>query len=1040
MFVHNNFVEKMSKMKSFFGCFILLLIVLTQQCNSTSVTITKPLSGSIDVSVPVTVNLELEGSGDIDSSSIVCYEIDINNKKCTPLSAAVLEPIEGLEPGISYTLSAYITNSKGVRLSVITQSQFKTAESEKITFGLIKEESLKLQQLGVDSYWAGDLVSSAKLFKAVSLLDSLNGGSWEGAGASHFGLGLYDKAAIDFLSAINSAKSENINMMRNTRAARNWELLDKLVDSTVVESQSGGGMVSVVSTFFRGKGKYSELRFQEIITAQLANIHNPDIDTLVLVADVKSDCNPFDYLGYHDKLKVVQQESSGAPSWGELYKVGEDMFSVGSLVVFSHADMAYFHQNASLNLLPTLLHADMPVGRPLPPASGGGDSARPIAIALTRRPHSACPWQSGGGHLHEIPVDLCSGPHGAAEGVIGFDAFAMILPVPPLLISLADQLRTNHLGVKHLGYMYITPLSQRHYSLSLTIALFEKADLKMVEAMSLCDMLIVDPCVLVVGTHLHCTLERSYRADEDWVTMQDVEAGRYSIAVRPTRLPLHSAFDSDDSKGPSVIVGFHGSGDDLIRSSFEAVGSVEYDSERVYAGLEPHNCESSLSAVVIPSIKFPKVGDTHFVSLDGLRRSVSWECSRLITNVMSVPIGHPASQVRVVIVRDPYDTIAQNFIYMKTTHRTSHFMPRRDRSSGGTDNLMKWVAREYMLSDPDWQQYALTNANKWVKFYNTITSTGDATTDKKELLVVKYSELIDSELGLKTLESVLGLTYKARDASSYSSYSSSSPMSPLSLGHLDNMANTDAFGAGLRNEFASIVSPTMCVFDMKLPFDDSCDSVVLTEVEVEVQDLAALHFESTDAYNRLTDECGIGKYSKCVVAFSLYGDDERYTGGVLANARDMHHSISKRGVLGPYWHMRVYHNDSSPFQVLQALEELGVEMIHVDSKEGQLSNPRAWRFQVAADDKVNRFLLRDVDSRIGFREVCAITAWVKSGLPFHVMRDHPRYISLLMSTCSISVPMTCFFLSFVCQQSHYLCECRVLDASRHVGRDQSCGT
>jgi hypothetical protein len=48
---------------------------------------------------------------------------------------------------------------------------------------------------------------------------------------------------------------------------------------------------------------------------------------------------------------------------------------------------------------------------------------------------------------------------------------------------------------------------------------------------------------------------------------------------------------------------------------------------------------------------------------------------------------------------------------------------------------------------------------------------------------------------------------------------------------------------------------------------------------------------------------------------------------------------------------------------------------------------RFWRFWVAADPAVERFIVRDVDSRLNPRERTAVEDWIQSGRSFHVMRD-----------------------------------------------------
>ena len=50
-----------------------------------------------------------------------------------------------------------------------------------------------------------------------------------------------------------------------------------------------------------------------------------------------------------------------------------------------------------------------------------------------------------------------------------------------------------------------------------------------------------------------------------------------------------------------------------------------------------------------------------------------------------------------------------------------------------------------------------------------------------------------------------------------------------------------------------------------------------------------------------------------------------------------------------------------------------------------------WRFLVAADETVDRFIVRDSDSRLNTRERLAVEEWVQSGKAVHSIRDHPNH-------------------------------------------------
>ena len=114
-----------------------------------------------------------------------------------------------------------------------------------------------------------------------------------------------------------------------------------------------------------------------------------------------------------------------------------------------------------------------------------------------------------------------------------------------------------------------------------------------------------------------------------------------------------------------------------------------------------------------------------------------------------------------------------------------------------------------------------------------------------------------------------------------------------------------------------------------------------------------------------------------VVAFSLWGDDERLGCGAVENARlvpDIH----------PGWVCRVYHDRSVPAATLEALSAAGAELVVMDDA---ITRGPQWRLAVADDPTVDRFLCRDCDSRLSDSEKAAVKAWIASSLPFHVMRD-----------------------------------------------------
>lgn len=55
-----------------------------------------------------------------------------------------------------------------------------------------------------------------------------------------------------------------------------------------------------------------------------------------------------------------------------------------------------------------------------------------------------------------------------------------------------------------------------------------------------------------------------------------------------------------------------------------------------------------------------------------------------------------------------------------------------------------------------------------------------------------------------------------------------------------------------------------------------------------------------------------------------------------------------------------------------------------------------WRFEVASDPGVRRFLCRDANSILTVKERVAVDAWLASNRPFHVMRDYYAHTDLIL--------------------------------------------
>jgi hypothetical protein len=122
---------------------------------------------------------------------------------------------------------------------------------------------------------------------------------------------------------------------------------------------------------------------------------------------------------------------------------------------------------------------------------------------------------------------------------------------------------------------------------------------------------------------------------------------------------------------------------------------------------------------------------------------------------------------------------------------------------------------------------------------------------------------------------------------------------------------------------------------------------------------------------------------KRVVSFGLYGTDSRYLTGALRNTELVKYIL-------PGWVCRFYVDDSVPQETLKELKEEGAEIVFVSNIKGGIAG-MFWRFLIADDETVDRYVVRDSDSRLSMRETMAIKEWIDSGKEFHVIRDHPNH-------------------------------------------------
>lgn len=128
---------------------------------------------------------------------------------------------------------------------------------------------------------------------------------------------------------------------------------------------------------------------------------------------------------------------------------------------------------------------------------------------------------------------------------------------------------------------------------------------------------------------------------------------------------------------------------------------------------------------------------------------------------------------------------------------------------------------------------------------------------------------------------------------------------------------------------------------------------------------------------------------KNVISFSLFGNGKKYTQGAIAN-------VFAVRFIYPDWICRFYVDDSVPKDIIRTLTSEGADVRIVQGLPSKKYGT-FWRFLVADDKTVDRFLIRDCDSIVNVRERLAVEQWIDSQRHFHVMRDFYTHTDLVQA-------------------------------------------
>ena len=118
-----------------------------------------------------------------------------------------------------------------------------------------------------------------------------------------------------------------------------------------------------------------------------------------------------------------------------------------------------------------------------------------------------------------------------------------------------------------------------------------------------------------------------------------------------------------------------------------------------------------------------------------------------------------------------------------------------------------------------------------------------------------------------------------------------------------------------------------------------------------------------------------------IISYSLWGTRPMFLHGAVVNAKQCREFF-------PDWKVRMYHNESIKSDLLETLHQHGVETIRVEPKG---TYGTFWRFRPLFEPEHEYVMIRDVDSRITWRDVRCVNEWLDSGKKFLTIKDHPSH-------------------------------------------------
>jgi len=125
-----------------------------------------------------------------------------------------------------------------------------------------------------------------------------------------------------------------------------------------------------------------------------------------------------------------------------------------------------------------------------------------------------------------------------------------------------------------------------------------------------------------------------------------------------------------------------------------------------------------------------------------------------------------------------------------------------------------------------------------------------------------------------------------------------------------------------------------------------------------------------------------------VFSFVVYGNQKKYTHGILANLQLIQ-------ITYPSWQVWIYYGSDVDDSILSQYRSYSNAVLIPTNHTGAITN--FFRYFPIDDPSVDVCMVRDADSRVNDRDQVCINEFLQSSHLFHIIRDHPNHSHKIMA-------------------------------------------